>query len=440
MFKIEPISLRFVLVIGIIIALMIPLLFVLLLVQERKMYHEQALADVAQSWGSNQAVIGPLVSLRVKNENSTSNRVGHMSDEWVQMPHTLEFTLESTHDMRKRGIYHTPVFTAGVVSHAEFLPLDTEQLDGEIDQVFVTLGISDSRGIRNLTIEWNGMELDDLVSTQLRGIGNVVQVELSADDLQKISTATVKADLRGTDRFSMLPVGDTTHVSMTSDWPDPSFDGRFLPDERKVDDDGFSAAWSTHALSRGFPSLVSAGDLERVLHDIELSSNQPIDLGFTILNLNTPYRATERSIKYGALFIVMTMIGIVCIEMVSRSSFHIIQYGVVGAGLALFFLTLLSLSEHVGFSTGYFLAALLLATMNVGYLWFVSRKASVAIAMATILTVLYVALYFVLQLNEYALMVGTVLLLILLGSVMYATRSLSRNGGNPSGTSMHSVS
>ncbi|MCY4144669.1 MAG: cell envelope integrity protein CreD [Gammaproteobacteria bacterium] len=440
MFKIEPISLRFVLVIGIIVALMIPLLFVLLLVQERKMYHDQALADVAQSWGSNQAIIGPLVTLRLRDENSTSNRVVNKSDEWVQMPHTLDLTLESTHDMRKRGIYHIPVFTASLKVHAEFLPLDREQLEGEIDQVFMTVGISDSRGIRKLVITWDGMELDDLVSTHLRGIGSVVQVELAADDLQEISTVTIEADLRGTDRFSMLPVGDATEVSMTSDWPDPSFDGRFLPDERRVDADGFSANWSTHALSRGFPSLVNVDDLERVLHNIEMGSAQPIDLGFTILNLNTPYRATERSIKYGALFIVMTMIGIVCVEMVSRASFHIIQYGVVGAGLVLFFLTLLSLSEHVGFSTGYFLAAFLLATMNVGYLWFVSRKASVAIAMASVLSILYVALYFVLQLNEYALLVGTILLLILLGSVMYATRSLSRGGVHPSGTSVDSVS
>lgn len=430
MFKIEPINLRFVLVIGIIIALMIPLLFVFVLVQEREMHYEKALSDVAAAWAAEQAVAGPMVFIRQRDRDDDSNRIGFEKSEWVYMPNMQNMTFDASHEMRNRGIYRIPVFTANVATQATFDPLDVAGLSGEVEQVSIAIGISDSRGIRNISINQNGSELTELVSSQLRGIGSVVLVDIPVADLQEQSTVAVELELRGTSRFSMLPIGDTTNVSMTSDWPDPSFDGRFLPDSRTVNTNGFTASWSTHALSRGFPSLVNVEELEQTLRSFEYGIRRPVDLGYTILNLNTPYRAIERSVKYGALFIVMTMIGIVCIELVSKSRFHIIQYGVVGAGLVVFFLTLLSLSEHVGFGIGYILAAVILTTMNVGYLWFVSRSTPVAIAMASGLAILYIALYFVLQLNEYALMVGTVLLLILLAAVMYATRSLSKPGEN----------
>ena len=169
---------------------------------------------------------------------------------------------------------------------------------------------------------------------------------------------------------------------------------------------------------------MSTAELELALRSIASGPGRARDLGYSILNLNTPYRAVERTIKYGVLFIVMTMVSIVCIELVTKTRFHIIQYGVVGAGLVLFFLTVLSLSEHVGFGAGYALSVIILAAMTVSYVWFSSRMRSVATALGLVLIVLYSALYLILQLDEYALLVGTVLLLILLGALMFATKSL----------------
>ena len=426
MFKVEPISLRFVFVIAIIVALMIPLLTVFALVQERKGYYDQAVYDVAQAWSASQAIAGPLVLISV-NEGSSKDRSAYGSNDWIYMPSQLEITLASTHEMRNRGIYQIPVFTAQIEATADFQSIDLDAIDGEIEQVAIVLGISDSRGVRNASIAWNGKKFESQSSAQLYGIGNTVQVAIEPEELLRSGTVTVEVELRGSFRFSVLPVGDITEVTMQSDWPDPSFDGRYLPDTREVNESGFVAQWSTHALSRGFPSVVRASDLNRALNSIRSESGRSSDLGFTILTLNTPYRAVERSIKYGVLFIVMTMVSIICVELVSKTRFHIIQYGVVGAGLVLFFLTLLSLSEHVGFGVGYILAAFVLATMNVSYLWFVSRSRSVAFAVGFVLLVLYVALYFVLQLNEYALLVGSILLLFLLAALMYATRSLSPN-------------
>ena len=424
MLRIESVSIRFALVIGIMVALMVPLVTVMVLVNERRNYFEEAVSDVAQAWSGPQAVAGPalLVSLRRSGEDSDDS--APRGEDLIHMPAQLTISHSSSHEMRNRGIFKIPVFTATVTGSARFRPIEAAKLDGEIEQVALVLGVSDSRGVRAAAIHWNDVELQDLASAQLRGLGNVVQAELDPEALLEGGTATVELQLRGTDRFSVLPVGETTQVSMQSDWPDPSFDGRYLPDAREVGGEGFSASWSTHALSRGFPALVSTEELESALRTISRSSGRASDLGYSILNLNTPYRSVERSIKYGVLFIVMTMVSIVCIELVTKARFHIIQYGVVGAGLVLFFLTTLSLSEHVGFGAGYALAAIILAAMTVSYVWFVSHIRSVAITLALVLLVLYAALYLILQLNEFALLVGTVLLLVLLGALMFATKSL----------------
>lgn len=423
MFNIEPITVRFILVIGIIVGLMILLLSIMVLVIERKSHYDDAVAGVAQAWSDNQTLSGPLLlaETRLETKLSTSE---YKTETIVLMPSDLTLSLDSTHEMRNRGIYQIPVFSANVSATATFDPVVESSLPGEVQSAAIAFGITDSRGVRSATIHWNDDALEDQTSSQLGAIGSIVRTELGRSKLLEGGTVNVKIEIRGTGRFAVLPVGDKTVVSMSSDWPHPSFDGRYLPDEREVTQNGFSASWTTHALSRGFPSQLALAELDDALDSISSNSRRRADLGYSILTLNTPYRAVERSIKYGVLFVVMTMVGIICIELVSKTRMHIVQYGVVGVGLVLFFLILLSLSEHIGFGLGYTIAAVILASMTTAYVWFASKNQSVAIAMFSILAVLYVALYMVLQLNEYALLVGSALLLILLAALMYATRTL----------------
>ena len=423
MFNLEPVTQRFILVIGIIAVLMIPLLAVMVLAFERMNHYEDAVFNVAQAWSDRQTFAGPLLVAETELD-SRGDSSETKTETFVLMPSNLTLTHNSTHEMRNRGIYRIPVFSATISATATFPSLEADALPGEIQSAAIALGVTDSRGVRSARIRWNDVVLEKQYSSQLRGIGSIVRTELSREDLLGGGTVNVVVELRGTGRFSVLPVGDESVVSMSSDWPHPSFDGRYLPDEREVTDSGFTASWTTHELSRGFSSRLSTEELNDALLVISNYSRRQADLGYSILTLNTPYRAVERSIKYGVLFVVMTMVGILCIELVSKSRMHIVQYGVVGVGLVLFFLILLSLSEHIGFGAGYTVASVLLALMNTTYIWFASRNRPVTVAMATILIVLYVALYLVLQMNEYALLVGSGFLLILLAALMYATRTL----------------
>ena len=431
MFRIEPISLRFILVIGLVVALMIPLLSVRSLVQERKRYYHDAVYDVAQAWSGSQHIAGPMLVAAFADQTAESEVIARRQDEeFVFMPSRLSLSHATLHEFRSRGIYDIPVFSAAVSATAEFRPVGAGELDGKVERLALVVGVSDGRGIRDASIRWNDVVLEDLSSSHMDEIGNVISAELDLAAIADGGTAVVDLDLRGTGRFSVLPVGDNSRVSMTSDWPDPSFDGSNLPDVREVNADGFSATWSTHALSRGFPATVTAAELGSVLADVRQIHGRSNGLGYSILTLNTPYRAVERSIKYGVLFVVMTLVSIVCIELVSRVRLHIVQYGVVGAGLVMFFLTVLSLSEHLGFAMGYGLAALILAAMILAYVLVAARSRAVAFATGLVLIVLYAALYFILQMDEYALLVGTVLLLALLAALMFATKSIqSSNSG-----------
>ena len=342
----------------------------------------------------------------------------------VFMPGQLSLSHATVHEFRSRGIYDIPVFSATVSATAEFRPVEAGELDGRVEQLALVIGVSDGRGIRGTSIRWNGVELEDLSSSHMNGIGNTLRAELDLNAAAGGGTAAFDLELRGTERFSVLPVGDNTRVSMTSDWPDPSFDGRYLPDVREFNADGFSASWSTHVLSRGFPAAVKTDELGSALANIRQVHGRSDGLGYFIFTLNTPYRAVERSVKFGVLFIVMTMVSIVCIELVSKVRLHIVQYGVVGAALVMFFLTVLSLSEHLGFALGYGLAALILTAMIFTYVWVAGRKWIVACATGLVLMALYAALYLILQLNEFALLFGTAPLMALLAALMFATKSI----------------
>ena len=432
MFRIEPISLRFILVFGLIVALMIPLVSVMVLVQERKRYFDEAVYDVAQAWSGRQEIAGPMLVVTLADQSTESEGFDRRRDkDLVFMPSQLSMSHATLHEFRSRGIYDIPVFAATVSATAEFRPIDAGELDKKVEQLSLVIGVSDGRGIRDASIRWNDVEREDLTSSHMNGIGNVIRAGLDSTEIADGGTAIVNLEIRGTERFSVLPVGDNTRVSMTSDWPDPSFDGRYLPDVREVNADGFSASWSTHVLSRGFPATVTTAELGSALANIRQVHGRSNDLGYSILTLNTPYRAVERSIKYGVLFIVMTLVSIVCIELVSGVRLHFIQYGVVGAGLVIFFVTVLSLSEHLGFAMGYGLAALILAAMVFAYVLVAGRNRTVAYATGLVLIVLYAALYLILQLDEYALLVGTVLLLAMLAALMFATRSIRPSNSRP---------
>ena len=436
----RSITVRFVAVIALIIGLMIPMLLVNFVVSDRENHYHRALDDIAQAWAPEQLITGPILAIPYTSESADGSET--QSSLVLVMPEVLNVEVESSHEYRRRGIFEAPVLSAQAKLTGNFAPVELDELRERFgalkpDQAEFLVGVSDARGLRSASMDWNGKTLALSGASGVRATRDAVQASVTRAEYEQGGTFAVSVSLRFIGHLGTMLIGDESSLRMTSDWPHPSFDGRFLPDAHTVTDEGFQASWTSNALARGYPSVVSADawriDLpgvsgrQRVHYETgEARATASDSVGFSVFEPVTLYTAVSRALKYGIMFIVLTLVSTLCIELVSRNRLHIVQYGVVGLGLILFYLLLLSLAEHIGFGWAYLIATFVLSGMIAGYVWLVSRNGATTAVVGAILVLLYSSLYTILQLEEYSLLVGTSLLLILLGALMVATRGLNR--------------
>jgi inner membrane protein len=222
--------------------------------------------------------------------------------------------------------------------------------------------------------------------------------------------------LQGTGELRIAPIGDESRLHIASDWPHPSFIGDFLPVERKIGARGFEARWQTSLFATNMVEIVQACAKSS---DCRLKAPQ---LGVSIVDPVDQYLKTERAIKYALLFIALTFAGVFLCEILGRMTVHTMHYGLVGLTLALFFLLLLSTSEHIGFGWAYGLSAAASVGLLSTYIGSILRSRRHGLAFFAALTALYAMLYALLGAEDYALLMGSMLLFALLGGFMMATR------------------
>ena len=424
----KSITNRFLAVIALILGLMIPKLLVNSVVSDRESYYHEALDEIAQAWAPEQLIAGPM--LAIPYIAASADDAEAQSAFVLIMPELLNAEVNGTHQYRQRGIFDAPVLSAEVLLTGRFPSVDLDELVGRFGtlkpkQASVLLGVSDARGLRSANMDWNGQTLAVSGTSGIEATREAVQANIEPADYAPGGTFKVSLSLRFTKRLGAMAMGDESSVSMAADWPHPSFDGRFLPDAHRVTDEGFQASWTSNALARGYPSIVSTIDWE-IGGWREAESHS---VGFSVFEPVTLYTAVSRALKYGVMFIVLTLVSALCIELVTRNRLHIVQYGVMGLGLVLFYLLLLSLAEHIGFGWAYLIATLVLSGMIAGYVSLVTRHLATTAVIGGVLALLYSSLYTILQLDAYSLLLGTALLLILLGALMVATRNLNRESG-----------
>ena len=228
--------------------------------------------------------------------------------------------------------------------------------------------------------------------------------------------------VRGGRSLMLAPLANVAAVSMASSWPSPSFGGGLLPDRHRIDGGGFTAQWEVSAFGRNLP---------RTWDDCEVGPAQARDridrqaFGVTLATPVDVYQQAERSTKYGALFIVLTFLAFFIVETLRRVPVHPVQYLMVGAALCVFYLLLLSLSEHVGFTAAYVLASSATVGLIGAYARSALRSGPPAWTTTALLTALYACLYVLLQLEDYALMTGSLVVFAVLGTVMFVTRRIN---------------
>ena len=413
------------------IALAVPIALVWIVVELRSEYEQEVSADISRGWGGEQVLIGPFLRLKVRtpvSEATDATTRDTQTQSFFFAPRRLDVQSVSEHEERQKGIFKKPVYVATVALDASFTNdlakfAERRNVDiADIESCSIQVALSYSQTIRSLDGQFGGRELDFEPSSQLLGwTGEPVLAKLSRSECAG-GDFQLNLVARGSNRQSVALVGDESTLAVKSTWPHPSFEGRQLPDNHEVNATGFTANWTSNALARGFASELDENEW--------LAISRESVVGYSFHEPVTLYRMVTRAVKYGFFVVGLTLLSIYCLEMVTGVKIHVVQYAIVGAALALFYLLLLSFSEHIGFVPSYLVASAVLLILIVGYAWFSTRQIRFAGSLATLLIAVYAALYLCLASTDYALLIGSLLLVVLLAGLMFATRNMVLSEGN----------
>ncbi len=377
---------------------------------ERESRHNEVQDEIGATWGTDQTVLGPIL---VANSNDRTSFV---------LPNSLEIESELTPELRRRGIYETVIYYEKLHLHGSFRHTDISTLPSNVP-VKLVIVLTDTRSIEEIAIlTWNENEVTLNPGTTVDALGNTgVHTLLPATLLRDNPTFSLDITLKGSENVAFVPVGEETVVNVASPWQLPSFDGAYLPATHAITDDGFNATWKVSAFGRSYPQTwtVENSKVHQTYSEFMNSS-----FGVTLNTGIDMYTLISRSIRYAVLFILITFTAFFLFETLRSLRVHPVQYFLVGASLALFYLLLLSMTEHIGFAYAYLISSILVVILITTYSISVLKQKKRAFSIFTLLSVLYAYLYFVLNLEDYALLFGTLLVFTLLGTVMYLTRNV----------------
>jgi inner membrane protein len=409
------------------------------LIHERQALRDQVLEDVARSEAYAQTIAGPILivpyarTLREQHLDRDQKPVTmtrEVSGELRLLPESLGVNGTLATEERRRGIYRARIYRADArISGAFGIPANYGVAEDVESYRFgiphLALGISDIRGIGNaLVLRANGGEVPFQPGTGTALLATGVQAPLphsSAAKPQRIEYE-IALTLTGTGTFNVAPVGRETNVSFKSDWPHPAFIGEFLPRERNISSAGFDAQWQTSFFSTNMEEALARCDVSAPLTCQDLHSRH---FGVSFVDPVDQYLKSERAAKYAFLFIGLTFAGFFLTEVLRRISVHPVQYGLVGLALAVFFLLLLSFSEHIGFAAAYAVSATACVGLITFYVTHVLSSAGQGLGFGAALASLYGLLYGILSSEDYALLMGSLLVFGLLVAVMVLTRRVA---------------
>ncbi|HEX5653810.1 MAG TPA: cell envelope integrity protein CreD [Chitinophagaceae bacterium] len=413
------------LIIGVLVLLLlIPAYFVQNLIQEREARQKEAVWEVSSKWAGSQNISGPILVIPYEEKSlATNGQLVSIRRNAYFLPDKLDIKAKVYPEKRYRGIYEVMLYTStvGITGKFPALPLQALKLqpaDMLWNEAYLCMGISDTRGLKEeIRLKWND-SVSGLVPSMINnavlkeGLSAPVIITETAAVEETHFSATI--NLNGSEQLLFTPVGRETTARLESAWPDPSFTGAQLPVSSDIKDSGFVANWKSVAYNRGFP---------------QHWKNDAYNLGTAAFGTDlfipvNGYQKTMRSVKYAILCILLTFTAFFLIETTNRKSVHPVQYALIGFALILFYTLLLSFSEYTGFNTAYGIASI--ATVGL-ITWFVKGllgSMKLSLFLSFVLILLYSYVFTILQLQDYALLLGSIGLFLTLAVVMYFSRKI----------------
>ncbi len=411
-----------------ILLLLIPNSMIDGLISERQFRLQEATREVSASWGAEQTLTGPILSIPYSEWTQIEDG---KKVESINIAHFLPLSLNVSGmvnpELRKRGIYdivlyQTELLITGKFSQPDFAALHIKPENVHWEQAKLSVGISGMSGIKNsINLNWSGADIrlePGTANSSILAAGVSNDVPLQAENGEYTFSIPLKLNGHGFLKFE--PLGKETKVALESGWPSPSFEGEFLPDNREITPQGFKAAWTVLDLNRNYPQQWKNDDYSFVP---EINQNRT-SFGVRLIQTVDGYAKTERSSKYAILVIGLTFLIYFFFETLRKFHIHPFQYFLVGLALSVFYLLLLSLSEHLGFNVAYFLAAAVTVGLITMYSAGVFKIRRLTLQLFLLLSLIYGFIFIVLQLEDYALLAGSIGIFIALAAVMFYSRNV----------------
>lgn len=412
--------------------LLIPSAMVEDLIYERQGRQNEAIFEVSSKWGQQQTINGPVMV--IPYEFSVQNDDGKGWSRVTQyayfLPDELRVNGQVFPEKRHRGIFDVVLYQSKLLLEGSFSQPDVSKWipDGATilwEKAIITVGVPDLRGLQDqVNLHWDEQSFTfepGVPAPNLFPSGIHVPLAMKPATGEAIKhTFSVEMALKGSGSLFFTPVGKITDVKMSAPWADPSFTGAFLPDEKTISSQGFSSAWRVLNLNRNYPQQWAG---EQQMNFSEST------FGVAFLLPVDNYQKSTRSVKYAILFIGLTFLTVFFLEMSQSRRIHPFQYALIGIGLVIFYTLLVSISEHLSFNGSYLIAS----TMTLGLTGLFARSLFQSNRMAMIVVgtmfILYGFLFVVLQQQDYALLIGSLGLFVILAIVMYVSRRVNWQRG-----------
>lgn len=447
-----------VIVVGILtLLLLIPLSMISSLIYERLDTKRNAELEITSKWSGEQIITGPCIVIPYTQEIKQKDKQELVRKNLLLLPNEMNVTVDAKVEKRKRGIYDVSLYSSellltGTLNMDEIAKTGIKPEDMQLNQARVIMGISDLKGIREGVVMQLGAQNYDFepgipvenlytdsdpiagksfyerdlqvtspnLSTGIFSAGLNVKIDSIAmkDLAQGTLPFTINLYLNGSQGLFIVPIGKTTTAKVKSDWPTPSFGGDFLPANHNVTDEGFTANWKIIDLNRSFGQTVNAENATAI--------NQMATSAFGVKFIQSvdQYQQNERSAKYAILIILLTFVVVFFIEVLKKKAVNPFQYLLIGLALVLFYSLLLSLSEIWGFNLAYIVAAIMTTVLIVVHMSSILKNRNLGLFIGALLTFLYLFVFILIQMESYALLVGSIGLFCILAVIMYFSKKL----------------
>jgi inner membrane protein len=392
--------------------LLIPLEMIKQIIMERQSNAEKVKKEISDQWASKQCFSGPVLNIPVRTIPSEKDEKS-ITRLWHILPESINITGIIKPEIRYRSIYQSVVYDSELKIKGSLIIPAEDLLKGYQvlwNEAYYTVGISDNRGLKGKII----LKTD---STELEADPGVRDNDIFQSGISFTSPVLIPGNkvslemsinLSGSEGLLLTPLGKLTSAHLQSKWTSPSFKGSFLPIKRVVDETGFTADWEVTHLNRNFPQNWTGSAFHPLESSFGLDLFQPVD----------HYQKSWRSSRYGILFIALTFLVLIFLEITRKETIHIFHYFLVSLGLVLFFSLLNSLSEQVGFNIAYLISSIATILMISVFAGTLFREKKTALIVFGMLVILYSFIFILLTLNDYAYLAGNIGLFLLLAIIM----------------------